>query len=277
MGIDMKGLPLHFGDAHGARMNRPFEIEMVKERAKEVKASLIIFDPLARLMDGDENSKECIASVLNPAGLMADELGCSCCFVHHLGKPSSDGGSGRSQANRVRGSSDIASWFTCGIFVSGSIEEGSIALEVIQRTCGSIPHKFPVDVVEDQVESVYGRGSMRLEAKFEDIGKKTLHEASDAEIEKVCDRMYDLIEYAGQEGITQMEIEVRLHIVQRLAKVCLERLLVDRGTVVREANDEEGIAKIRFFTKRSCIRVVEEKKKPIVEKEVAKPPQGDLF
>ena len=165
-GMLMSNYPIHFLPAHNLRLNRERAQDYMRKSVRDLGLKLIVYDPLARLMDGDENSKEIVSAVLNPASALAKDEEVSVMVVHHLGKQNSD--NPKTAIARVRGSSDITSWFSCGIFISGQMRLGRLSIEILQRTSGDIPNEFPVEVKEDQNLSVHGLGAMRLIAHLDE-------------------------------------------------------------------------------------------------------------
>jgi hypothetical protein len=89
-GTIMSNLDLHWWPGDAVRLNRPRDIDWIRQQVEKYDIKLMIYDPLARLMDGDENSKECVSGVLTPASTLVREVGCSVMIVHHLGKDNPD-------------------------------------------------------------------------------------------------------------------------------------------------------------------------------------------
>lgn len=234
-GLLMSDFPIHFLSGHNMRLNREMDQDYIRSGVREMGLKLVIYDPLARLMDGDENSKEIVAAVLNPASALAIEENVSVMIVHHLGKQSSD--TPRTPVARVRGSSDIASWFSCGLFLSGDMRLGRIKLEVLQRTSGDVPSEFPVNVLEDQETSVYGLGTMRFEADLtqDDVRHSGRNEAL---IQDAAQAILDLVTSNPDSGVTRSEIAIHFGYGQNLMNAALKKLVRDdRAVLFTKADD----------------------------------------
>jgi AAA domain len=237
---------VYVADAHGLKLNRIDFRSAVQWYCNEHGVKLVIADPLARLMDGDENSKESVSQILEPAGLLADEYGLTFAFVHHLGKPKDNQIS--SSANRIRGSSDIASWFTTGIFVNGSLSEGKVELEVIQRVSGNLPPKFDVEAIERPEKTAYERNSIRFQAKIDKkMRSQNRVQASQNELDKLVALLRPYLEAVGAEGATVGELYVRSGIPQTKVRVALD--VMAKEALVFAIDDESAVGGKRYAIK----------------------------
>jgi hypothetical protein len=235
MGLLMSNFPIHFLSAHNLRLNRERDQHFMRESVDKLGLRLIIYDPLARLMDGDENSKESVASVLNPASSLAKDKNVSVLVVHHLGKQNTD--TPRTAIARVRGSSDITSWFSCGLFLSGNMRLGRVTMEVVQRTSGDVPNEFPIDIKENQEQSEYGLGSMRMIAKLNE-DEKMRSGRNEQMIDDAADEIYTLVQRKGSVGVTYAEINVHLGIGANLMTAAIKKLIRENGVVRLEKPDD---------------------------------------
>jgi hypothetical protein len=73
-------------NARGLGINGADGISKLISIAKEHGAEVIIFDPLYKLMDGNENSPEAFKPVLDAFDLLAEETGAAIAYVHHDAK-----------------------------------------------------------------------------------------------------------------------------------------------------------------------------------------------
>ncbi len=101
---------LHFAANQRVRLDDPEWRDRITEKAKELGAVLIIFDPLVRLKGAsvDENSQMEMAPVLDFMRDLRDETGSAVLFVHHPG---------HSDQGRMRGSSDLEGYWESKITV----------------------------------------------------------------------------------------------------------------------------------------------------------------
>jgi hypothetical protein len=230
-GLVMSNYPVHFLSGHRLRLNREQDQEFVRDSVRELGLKLVVYDPLARLMDGDENSKEIVSAVLNPASALAIEEGVSVMVVHHLGKQSTD--TPRTAIARVRGSSDITSWFSCGMFLSGNMRLGKIDLEVVQRTSGNTPNEFPITIKEDQEESVYGLGTMRFIADLSQDDKSRAGR-NEMLIDEAAQAIEDLLDAKGEAGVTRSEVTIHLGYGSSLMNAAIKKLVREKKTAFFE-------------------------------------------
>ena len=234
-GLLMSDYPVHFVSGHNLRMNRERDQDFIRRGVQDMGLKLVIYDPLARLMDGDENSKEIVSAVLNPASSLAIEEGVSVMVVHHLGKQSTD--VPRTAIARVRGSSDITSWFSCGMFLSGNMRLGRLNLEVLQRTSGDVPNEFPINVKEDQDSSVYGLGTLRFLADLRQDDPQASGR-NEVVIEEAARAIFELVQGKGDAGVTRAEISVHLGYGSNLMNAALKKLIREERTVFFQAVED---------------------------------------
>lgn len=234
-GMLLSNYPVHFLNAHNMRMNRERDQEYIRKSVQDLGLRMLVYDPLARLMDGDENSKECVAAVLNPASQLAKDMDVSVMVVHHLGKQNQD--APRAAIARVRGSSDIASWFSCGLFLSGTMAARRLMVEVCQRTSGRIPNEFPLVVREDDDNQVHGLGAMRLIADLNE-DQDVRAGRNERTIEDAAGEILDLVNRKGMEGVTLSEVQVHLGYGRMLINAAVKRLIRhDRSVLFDDAPD----------------------------------------
>ena len=234
-GLLMSDLPIHFLEGHGIRLNRQRDQEIMKSAVRALNLKLIVYDPLARLTDGDENSKEAVAAMLNPASQLALDENVSVMVVHHLGKQNSE--NPRTSIARVRGSSDITSWFSCGMFLSGQMRAGKLSVEVVQRTSGNVPNEFPVYVREDQDASVHGLGAMRFEADLA-AQEQDQRGRNQQLIEEAAREILSLVRGKARDGVTLSEIQVHLGYGRALTFAAVKKLVREERAIAFEDADD---------------------------------------
>lgn len=77
--------------------------EHIAAEAQRVEAGFIVLDPLADLLDGDENSNSDVRPVMKFCRALARGTMAGVAIVHHLGKPSE----GKATRDRIRGASAL--------------------------------------------------------------------------------------------------------------------------------------------------------------------------
>jgi len=228
-GILMTTLPIHFLPGHSIRLNRVRDQEFLRESVRKLGAKLVIYDPLSRLMEGDENSKEMVSQVLNPASELAADEGVSVCIVHHLGKQSQE--KPRSAMERVRGSSDISSWFSCGLFASGNMRNGRVNMEFFSRVSSKLPAEFFLDVKETEPIEGEELGAMKLVARISLDDDEMRKGPNEQLITQTREKLLDLVVSRGAGGLTISEALIHIGCGRILLNASLKQLIRDEGLV----------------------------------------------
>lgn len=276
-GLLLGDLPIHWWPGDRIRLNRARDIDWIRQQIAKYNIKLMIYDPMARLMDGDENSKECVSGVLSPASEIVKRDGCSIMVVHHLGKD--DPERPKTLAQRVRGSSDIRSWYTTGIFLTGSLENGRIGVELEQRTSGKIRGSFNVRAVEKEEESVYGLGTIRLVANLSE-GRGQGESSNQQMIDNAAERILQLVENKGTYGLTTSEIAINLGIGRTLMNAALKKLIREEFKVAfEEAKDipDNKVLVALNANPRSGRRTAVPSREQVQKEQEEPDPQPDLF
>ncbi len=78
--------PLQFISLGGFHLDNPTDVLQLERLIKEAGAGLVIFDALADLMEGDENSKQDTQPVLNALRRLAEHTNAALCVIHHANK-----------------------------------------------------------------------------------------------------------------------------------------------------------------------------------------------
>lgn len=84
--------------------SRQWQSHILNECAR-LDVGFVIFDPLAELLDGDENSNTDVRPIIKFSRLVAQQTGAAVAIVHHAGKA----GPEKRQLDRIRGASALAS------------------------------------------------------------------------------------------------------------------------------------------------------------------------
>lgn len=82
------------------------DVDRLLRHLSELQPSVVVLDPLRRLMAGEENSATDMAQVIRNLDRIRDELGCALVLVHHSRKTRQDDDE-RPAAERMRGSSAL--------------------------------------------------------------------------------------------------------------------------------------------------------------------------
>jgi hypothetical protein len=81
---------LRFVTDRSLRLDDPASQRHIRRLVETHLPTLVVFDPLARFMAGDENSGRDMGAVVAFLDRLIETYGCSVLVVHHLGKPSKD-------------------------------------------------------------------------------------------------------------------------------------------------------------------------------------------
>jgi replicative DNA helicase len=86
------------------KLDRPEGIAILRPHLERLRPDLLVVDPLARAMTGDENSAKDMGAVITALDLLIQDFELSILLVHHTSKPNPDG---REGGHRLRGSSAL--------------------------------------------------------------------------------------------------------------------------------------------------------------------------
>src|SRR5207249_1742752 len=87
LGGDLPEQSLHFVTHRGLRVDQPEGLTAMRGLIEAVEPDLIVVDPLARFMLGDENSTRDMGRVVSGLDELVQGYGVAVILVHHLGKP----------------------------------------------------------------------------------------------------------------------------------------------------------------------------------------------
>jgi len=84
------------------KLDKKEDIRIIESEINKIGAKLVIFDALANIMDGDENSKKDVQPVMNSLRRIADNTDSSVILIHHANKSGGYRGS-----TAIKASSDL--------------------------------------------------------------------------------------------------------------------------------------------------------------------------
>lgn len=96
---------LHFVTRRGLWLDRPDGLRTCRTLIETLEPDLVVFDPLARFMSGDENSTRDMGRLIAAVDELIQAYSVAVFIVHHTSKPSSD--DPRDGGHRLRGSSAL--------------------------------------------------------------------------------------------------------------------------------------------------------------------------
>lgn len=105
LGRDLPDKRLYFVTHRGLRLDRMDGLRACRRLVEEVRADLLILDPLARFFSGDENSAREVGRLVGGLDELIQGLGVAIFLVHHTAKPSAT--DPREGGLRLRGSSAL--------------------------------------------------------------------------------------------------------------------------------------------------------------------------
>lgn len=112
-------------NARGLGISGADGIRRMSTVAKDSGAEIIIFDPLYKLLDGNENSPEAFKPVLDAFDSLAEETEAAICYVHHDAK----GAAGdRELKDRGSGSSILGRDYDAAIALTPHISEKNVTI-----------------------------------------------------------------------------------------------------------------------------------------------------
>jgi RecA-family ATPase len=93
---------LYFISLAGFKLDKKEDVRTIESEINKIGAKLVIFDALADIMDGDENSKKDVQPVMNNLRKIADNTDSSIILIHHANK-----GGGYRGSTAIKASSDL--------------------------------------------------------------------------------------------------------------------------------------------------------------------------
>lgn len=95
---------VYFLTDRNLKLDRPEGLLRLRQHIERVKPDLLVIDPLARFMVGDENGTKDMGAFVAMLDLLIQEYDLAVVVIHHSGKP---GLEGREGGHRLRGSSAL--------------------------------------------------------------------------------------------------------------------------------------------------------------------------
>jgi len=91
-----KTTPIQYISLTGYKLDKKEDVSEITQLIEHTSAKFVIFDVLAMLMEGDENSKQDTQPIFTALRKLADTRGISVLIIHHSGKTASAGPRGSS-------------------------------------------------------------------------------------------------------------------------------------------------------------------------------------
>lgn len=135
---DLVGQNLNLINARGIEV----DFEEVRDRARDVGAEIVVFDPLYKLHDGDENSAKDMKRALRHFDELAEEGGLAVWFVHHDAKGTAGD---RDIRDRGAGSNTVGRDYDVGIALTPHRTEDNAI--VISFLCRNYPPRRSMTIV----------------------------------------------------------------------------------------------------------------------------------
>lgn len=149
------------------------DFKKLKNMISVIKPSLIVFDSLVRIHDGDENVSKDIANVMRKFRIITNK-GTSVLFIHHHRK---EGAQHKKSANSIRGSSDILAGIDCLLLVEKPKDGNSLIIEQAKLRQQQAIEPFSVEIQSDKET-----GNVRFTYEGEHNPNKTAKEEAKAEV-----------------------------------------------------------------------------------------------
>lgn len=132
----------------GASLSSAAWVKQLRREVERHNIGLVILDPLAELLDGDENSASDSRLVIQAARSLTIPSRAAVIIVHHVGKAGKPGEKRR--IDRVRGSSAFYNAARCAYFLDKpSATEDDIAVECLKLSRAEKPEPFVVRPIID--------------------------------------------------------------------------------------------------------------------------------
>jgi hypothetical protein len=110
----------------GFKLDRKEDVKTIESEINRTEAKLVIFDALADIMDGDENSKKDVQPVMNALRKIADNTDSAIILIHHSNKSGGYRGS-----SAIKASSDLM------VQVASDLDESVITFKTEKNRDGT--------------------------------------------------------------------------------------------------------------------------------------------
>ncbi len=162
---------VYVGTTFSLKIDTDDGLRRIKEAATAIDPDVIIFDPLYKMMSGDENETSDMKKVVDNLDQLIEGWQCSIFLTHHSGKDVSKGG---------RGSSVLEDWVDSYIEMKRISKQGE-ALKVTFNPKSLRHAQLPPEIMTAEMrnyefqqvtedETVKGQIKKYIKGKFEDAG-----------------------------------------------------------------------------------------------------------
>jgi RecA-family ATPase len=117
---------LYFISLAGFKLDKKEDVRTIESEINKIGAKLVIFDALADIMDGDENSKKDVQPVMNNLRKIADNTDSSIILIHHANK-----GGGYRGSTAIKASSDLM------VQISSDLDDSVISFKTEKNRDGT--------------------------------------------------------------------------------------------------------------------------------------------
>ena len=220
----MKGLEcsstgqLYYISLAGFKLDKREDIRTIESEINNTGAKLVIFDALADIMDGDENSKKDVQPIMNNLRKIADNTDCSILLIHHANK-----GGGYRGSSAIKASSDLM------IQVTSDLDDSVVNFKTEKNRDGSYISWSAEALWDEDIFRMEQTSPVKRSSSREEYVLNYLRENGESTVAAICENAI---------GCTKTGAKKAIYVLAKL------------GEIVR-TNPEEGnkSAKYKYIEK----------------------------
>ena len=165
---------LYFISLAGFKLDNKEDVRTIESEINKLGAKLVIFDALADIMDGDENSKKDVQPVMNNLRKIADNTDSSIILIHHANKSGGYRGS-----TAIKASSDLM------IQVSSDLDDSVISFKTEKNRDGTYISWSAEATWEDDIFYLLLTSPIKKSSSREEYVLNFLREAGESTIAEI--------------------------------------------------------------------------------------------
>lgn len=169
--LELGKLPIYLVNVDSLRLDKPEDVARLRISVRELRASLLVLDPLRNLHWVNEDSSTEMTPILAGVRSIQRQTGCSVLLVHHDRK----GGDERRES-RVRGSNSLEGWRDFALYCD-TVCEQTVSVQPYVKGCAvPTPWSFRVQDMPNGASTVI---TTSKEEQLADKGLRVLREHPD--------------------------------------------------------------------------------------------------
>ena len=143
-------VPIQMLNLKGFSLDNPTELMKLEEKIKQELPTVVVFDPLYLMFDGDINSAKELGPVLKWCLYIKNQYKCAVILVHHFGK--SQGEDNRRGGQKLLGSATLHGWIESAWYLAVQEPDGDAAVVSLETEFrGAAGSRFDVAITMSEM------------------------------------------------------------------------------------------------------------------------------